>query len=436
MKITTKSEQEIFKKPNAALVMVPKTGSISPTSRKMYNVLIHKTQNQIREIEATIGVVPAGHLFEASLTDIVSSFATQDSDPRTIAIKYLREMRRAEVDWRAPDAGTDVVWASLSLLSEARIVKRNGHNWVLWAFPPTIFSSIEDPANQYTLLDLSNISKLKGYIAVALYEICSRYKNSSHGHTSKNSPEWWVDALTATPASIDPATGKKRPRREWRKIKSAGVIQAIAEINQKTDINIIDLIEIKSGKAVVEVQFVVEKKKVQNENIESPKISSTIALAASKTQISLDTIAKLSQSGCTDEEIEYSLGKLDIRNKRADLVRVENEAAYLKSVLNDVQGRIIPQQVKNISVVVGGDIEPIPLSPVEQRRKESRIELLGLEKADQKTYFEAGFEILKSKGLAGAFLTRKFNQGEWDTTALIAAAVEAYSIEKEEKGAV
>jgi len=91
------------------------------------------------------------------------------------------------------------------------------------------------------------------YAGTSLYDICSRYRHNPSGVTSRKLPSWWIDALSQTPSD-------STKRREWRMFKYEKILPAIEEINQTTDI-IIDLIEKRQGKSIIEVQFSVRTKK-------------------------------------------------------------------------------------------------------------------------------------------------------------------------------
>ena len=95
------------------------------------------------------------------------------------------------------------------------------------------------------------LAKLGSYTAVALYEICARYRDNPSGVTSRKPVAWWVDALSNGPGP---------ERREWRKFKNERVKEAVAEINAETDLEI-ELIEHKQGRVITEVQFAVRKKR-------------------------------------------------------------------------------------------------------------------------------------------------------------------------------
>ena len=60
-----------FKKPNTALVMMPKVGKLTATGRKLFNSMLNSAQKQLTAIRETGGSFESHQFFEAYLVDIV-----------------------------------------------------------------------------------------------------------------------------------------------------------------------------------------------------------------------------------------------------------------------------------------------------------------------------------------------------------------------------
>ena len=123
-----------------------------------------------------------------------------------------------------------------------------------WFFPPTIRDMLIEPM-RWAQLDIKELASLSHYASVALYEICARYKDVPGGLTNRAEPSFWVQTLRP-----DPDT---KPR-EWRKFKNETLKPAVAEISQRTSLDV-RLIEYKQGRAVVAVQFAVKRKTAERE---------------------------------------------------------------------------------------------------------------------------------------------------------------------------
>lgn len=426
--MTIPNKSDLLYKPNAALVMVPRLGKLRLTSRKMYNVLLRTTQRQVVAIRKDGGVIDAEYLFSARMSDVISMFASGESDPRASVKQYLSEMRRVEVDWEAPDAKEGVVWRSMGLLSEAQLEIRNGTYWVLWALPPSLLKAIADP-EFFTPIDLDKMAQLTSYTAVALYEICIRYHNNPNGKTSKNPPAWWVDALTNTPAPIDPATGKKR-RREWRKLKNCSVLEAIAEINEKTDI-VIGLLEHKSARSVSEIQFTVSRKKAELAQDDRPNVNAGLAMRATESGLGIDVVVNLTGAGHTEEEIMFGMVKLEERMKMTELDQIENKGAYLKSIVKDIAGRVVlttNQPSKSVAVSVAVPMVEEVKSWASQRRSDLKSQFLALTKEERKLYVDNAMSDLIKRGIASTTMIRKVGEGDWKNPMLVSRAVELYAV--------
>ena len=236
-----------LRKPNEMIVMIPRSKRVTLTGRRIYNALLQVSQARLRAMDT---MPAADYMFEAPLPAILRTTGSNGED-RTAAKRYLKEMRGLEVDWESTAPGDGVKWRGFSMLSEVVIEVRNGENWVAWSYPPTIMAALREP-KRWARLDLDVLASLGSYTAVALYEICARYRDNPGGLTSRKPVAWWADALSQAPAGTE--------RREWRKFKNERVKPAIEEINAETDLEI-ELIEHKQGRAVVEAQFAVRKKK-------------------------------------------------------------------------------------------------------------------------------------------------------------------------------
>ena len=421
-----------FKKPNSALVMMPKVGKLTAVSRKIFNVLLHTTQRQVQALNQEGKLVEATHYFSARLDELVDPVEVGLSNLTSSAKKSLLEMRRTEVDWEAPDAHSGVIWSSMSLLSEAKIVKTAGILYAYWALPPGLLSVIADP-QRFTPIDIAQLSRLKTYTAVALYEICVRYKNNPTGLTSGNPLEWWVDALTQSAPKLDPKT-KKPKVRLWSKFKSEQVNVAIHEINSKTDIGI-ELIEKKTGKAVTSAQFKVWRKPAEAAAILSaPRMGSDLALMATQLGLPLGDIATLMKLGHGEDVLKIGLTKLQARTLRDDLEPVESKLAYLRAVLSETQGFIaagpLAAPLMSAPLVPSAPAElPKVLSYQEHRRSEIKDELLNVGKLEQKRYAEMALMSLQKAGIATTTISRKVESGNWMTGVLFSKMIEAYAVE-------
>lgn len=415
-------------KPNELLVMVPIAGKLSPVSRKLFNALLLNGGDVYRQRLQSGAPMLAEETFEARLSDLVAHLPGEASDWSTNASGHLLEMLRTEVVWQSIDRNSDTAeWGAMNLLSEASIIKKGRALHVSWAFPPRVLGALKDPAF-FTRLDLEVLGSLRSYAAIALYEICSRYKTNPTGLTCSQPPDWWVEALTAR--SVRPAPQKARgknsalvepeakPKREWRKVKSESVVDAIEEINAKTDLEI-ELIEKRVGKAVAEVQFAVRRKRrvlPPGEGVPPDILEKAIALGVSGSDIAM--IARAVRGG--PDVLRAALTKLADRVARDDLIQLSNVTAYLKTILGELDEIVAtdPQtapasqprasQQSSMPNVLRSMQKTEIVDIVETPESVARRQIEVLHRDDQVALANASFERMKERGIATASVAQAF----------------------------
>lgn len=324
-------------KPVVALAIVPLNRSLTVTARKAYNVMLHIAQR-----EGDTG--DAG--FSAPLNAILRGFGS-GNNIATDAKRYIDQMMSTKIEWRplsegeqwllpleepapgaasrspaAPqlDAPTEEL-RSFHMLSEVRLYKRAGENWVTWFYPPTIKEQMLGP-HRWARLELEVIARLSTYTAVALYEICARYRDNPGGVTSRHPWDWWVQVLRGSEGS---------KQREWRKFKNEFVNPAIREINAASDIEV-ELAEYKQGRAIADVQFAVRKKPAQAmpNKPEPPDVTSLLRAARLGVR-ETDAEALVERFG--DESMTTALDAMERFIEANAGKPIVNKAAYLKAIL-------------------------------------------------------------------------------------------------------
>ena len=441
------SNQQVtaFRKPIEAIVLMPTVGSLSPQSRKMFNAVLHVTQLQAAEVIASGKVFSseeffAGHVFESPLKDLLRPTVGENSESYQItsAKKCFREMRRTESDWTSPDTGSTVIFSSMSLLSQAELTKRKGIVYASWAFPPKLMRILISPKS-YMIPDNEQLAKLKTYAAIALYEICVRYKfkDKPTAFTAVHEPDWWVDALTASPKR-DPKTGKVKLR-PWTKFKYDQGNQAIEEINRKTNINI-ELIEHKgTGKTIVAAQFKVTHKDMLTSVIEvKPEIRMSVELAELAVSAGVDQKIVLGLLKNGQSEVGLKAAMVKFKSRKSSLQPIVSVSAYLSKMLEEINGMInhVPESVNQLrqTVLLAAvrSKEPLPMamSYKDDRRTEIREELLSLEVQSQKVYAYLALADLRKSKMARASTSEKVEAGTWtQDPLLISKMVDIYANE-------
>jgi hypothetical protein len=394
-----------LRKPNEVLVMISKEKGLTAVARKLYTVLLWETQQQMK----ALGKVPeATHLFELPLRRALV-LAGSSTESRTLAQGYLREMRKMSITWEAPGTTNGQEWTDMSLLSQASFEMKNGERYVQWALPPDLVKALIDP-KLWTLQDLPILATLESYAAIALYDICSRYKNNPSGVTNRAAPDWWVSALSSS--------AKKR---EWRKVKNESVADAIKEINEKTDIEI-DLLEHRQGRAVTEIQFSVKKKRTAVSTTPddlAARVGPRLIGSAEGMNISTPQLDGLLKK-FSEERILVALAQLRQRLGITGGAPVRNHMMYLTSILDPAAPDpirppevVVPEPVRKVQAVVDA-------TEAERRdRFDATVAKIAHMDVDVRHALLQELTVeLRAKGLLTPSISKRLREGDWTSPLL------------------
>lgn len=395
-----------LRKPHEMVVMVPRNARVTLMARKLYNAMMHIAQAKMAAMEA---MPAADFVFEAPLPAILRTSGSSGEE-RTVAKKYIKEMRGLEVDWESTAPGDGLKWMGFSMLAQASIEVRGGENWVSWAYPPAIMSALRDPA-RWARLDLSIMSRLGTYSAVALYEICARYRDNPSGVTSRKPVTWWANALSNAPAGAE--------KREWRKFKNERVKPAIDEINRETDLEI-EMIEFKEGRSFTDVQFAVRRKRVEHDYV-----------GAYKGPVDASLVLRAEAHGIREiklEELIHAYGEdkvraqLDVLDRRGD----KSQGSRFAELRGLLRGEIGPRPFRPVSAARQSVPEQNMLDFstngsasneedkrwLEERIQQLRSEVASLDEGARKSLGEQAATILAERGQLNAIVTRRLQQGD------------------------
>ena len=228
-----------------AVALMPVAGGrrISLLGRKIFNVLLHRAQEE-GELEE----------YEARMHEVIDDAAYNSNDTAPIR-RILRELMSTTVEWQSPSNGEIETWDACNLLSGAGTTKdkRTGAVVVRWRYDSKVRSQLLGP-DRYARLSLEAITQLTTHAAMALYEICARYVDNPGHRTAKQHWRWWRPVLTGV-ASDD-------SKAEYRFFKRDVLRKAVAEINASTNLEVRGPIEYKErdNRTIAEIQFEVRYK--------------------------------------------------------------------------------------------------------------------------------------------------------------------------------
>jgi hypothetical protein len=266
---------------------------------------------------------------------------------------------------------------------------------------------------------------------VALYEICARYRDNPSGLTSRKPVQWWSDALSPAPAGSE--------RREWRKIKSERVKDAIDDINRETDLEI-ELIEHKEGRAVVEAQFAVRRKRPSSRPrwpqalpIDAHLVLRAESLGVRETKLE-GLIAEFGE-----DQVRSRVEQLERRAASPQLRGVDNGYAYLRALLRHGEPEAEPGAGEAAAAAATAETRPAapgePGQPtaapaasadspnwqalrqaqddwLAERIAQVKGELAALDPVQRQPWVELALAELASKQLLSAVVSRRAAQGD------------------------
>lgn len=310
-----------------ALAIEPLTMALTVTGRKAYDVMLWLAQRSKPNADGG---------YTSAVSTIVKSYGSTTKASERVQ-RYIEQMVQTTVVWRPlaaseqgsllPDgieagAGQPVTdeARTFALLAEARLFMRGGEAWVTWYYPPSIREQLINP-ERWAQIELNSIARLSTYTAVALYEICARYKDSPGGITSRHDPDFWSRVLREG--------GGLKPR-EFRKFKNELLVPAIAEINDKTEIAV-ELVEHREQGLLVSVQFKVARRPREKLRIPEPA-DVTQALRAGKLGLREEELdALVLRYG--EHKVNEALDALERYVENPNAARINNRLAYLKAIL-------------------------------------------------------------------------------------------------------
>ncbi|HPW84480.1 MAG TPA: replication initiation protein [Rhodoferax sp.] len=262
-------------KPVSTLAMVPKTGAITRVGRQAYTLMMFVAREQGAEDDKT-------GLFGAPLNTVIRGYDGSSGSVKELK-KHLLSMVTHVVEWQSPSPGETEEWGACGLLSQVILKKKNGENWIYWAYPPALRQEMLYPL-RYAQILRSTIAQFRSHAGLALYEICARYKDNPSHLTSKQHWKWWLPVLTGKPVPTEIKT-------EYRFFNRDTIKPAVEEVNEVSEL-IVTAHEFKVGRTIEYIQFEVRLKKEES--------------AKAKFAIDLSKVARAIQLGI-DAEIAEDL---------------------------------------------------------------------------------------------------------------------------------
>ena len=324
----------LLRKAVNTLAIVPKSTRITTLARKAYNVLLYQAQDQGLERE----------VFRAPLESIITGLDF-DSNDHALIKKHLRAMVSTTVEWQSPTTGEGSAWHVSGLLAHASLTKQAGQVWIEWSYAVNLKQELLEPT-VFARLRLEVISQLRSHAAVALYEICTRYKDI--GQTARQEWRWWVPVLSGNPVT------EKSARLEYRIFKRDTLKSAVAEINAITDIEV-ELVEHKQGRAIGEIQFRIRPKRQASLPLSMPPKPVDLALIARAQRLGIgDDAAEAMAQNYGDEAFRAGLDSLERRLASGFPEPLRDPIRYLRALMPGEAVRVGKRADEAVAKAVSG----------------------------------------------------------------------------------
>jgi hypothetical protein len=353
--------------------------------------------------------------------------------------RYIEQMVQTTVVWRplaASEQGSLVLEGfepgesqaikdearTFPLLAEARLFIRGGEAWVTWYYPPSIREQLISP-ERWAQIELDSIARLSTYTAVALYEICARYKDSPGGLTSRHEPDFWTRVLREG--------GGIKPR-EFRKFKNELLMPAITEIGDETEITV-ELVEHREQSVLRWVQFKVQRKARERRTPEPVDV--TIVMRGAKLGVrEADIDALVTKYGAM--KVTEGLDAMDVYVGDPAATRILNRGAYLKAVLANrypegTSASLAAEEAHAVPTVAPSDPNRERTELVDawktNRFKQVRSEFAGLPSAEQARWLqEATPKLLQSPSTTPS-MRRRISEGDWESPLISRTVIDVYA---------
>ena len=360
-------EQEV-KKAHEAVAITPKSGeSLTLLGRKMYNIMLHHAQQQ----------GAAKTRYRVPLKEI-TTVAEFDSHDTQLIKRYLKQMAATTVEWYSSgDKGRS--WEVTSLISSAKLEEDGGIMYIHWSYDESIKARLLAP-EMYARISLQLQSQFRSASALALYEIGQRYADNPGHVTMRNPWEWWRPVLTGTPDA------QSNTYLEYKYFKRDVIKSSMREVNAVADI-IMDLVEHKIGRKVIDIQFSVERKAQVGLPLEDLNI------------LDMTLLTRVMSFGLSQKEAENLYSKMDEASLRATVEATEarlkrnppvaSPAAYFKDAVK--KGYVKPSIMQQAPAPKLAGKKPQRSKEkhleeqIAQRRHDAQAMFVEMEQGDQRT---------------------------------------------------
>jgi hypothetical protein len=391
-----------LKKATEAIFIRPVPGSrLTLLKRKAYNVLLHNAQE-----------VGDASSYRIALRAVMEDMRF-DSNDMDMVKDTIRSFISTQVEWDVMNEVGRKKWGVSALLAEAEI-----EDGVLeYSFAPKIRKRLLDP-EVFHRISIQMMALFRSQYALALYEICGRYRDNPGGVTMRAPWEKWRELLCGEDAT------------KWQEFKifNRDVIKRGAkEVNEISDIRI-EPVYFKQGRSISDIQFKVmrapqSKLALGDSNYLKSPLYKTLIDWGMQTQEARDLILNHDEAYLASQ-IRYVEERV-----RKDPSKIGNKVAYLKGA---IKGNYAKKETKALSApgkakAAADAMEHLRAQFQEGRMKDARDMFGEAPEVEQNNWVER-FELevvsqnaalaqeLKKRGMASKMVQGSFYAWLADTT--------------------
>jgi Initiator Replication protein len=354
---------EPYKKAVSAVHMAPKEGPMTIQQYRMFDALLKHAHDQYK-------VDPTRIWYTISIGDLSKKLGLENSRNRTYIKEIINELVTFGVNWDYLAGLNRGEWNSSALLAGAKISKGG---MLSFQYADNLRELFMNP-EIWAWIDFRIMNRLTKAVSPPVYQNVLRY--AGIGKTPVLSVDVWRDLIVGM-------DWRKGSYAEYKEFKRGVLLKALDEINAKSD-HIFELIEIKDGRAVSALQFLV-KEKVKQEVIEPADLE--VIASVKKLDVPYSEARKLLAKFGTDavtEAVRYVEQRMTSK-----LAPIENVPAYFRNALNRGYTGGSPQ-VEKTTKLASASKESATSSSEEvlalfdaDRRAEGRKYFLELDPAEQ-----------------------------------------------------
>lgn len=409
---------DTLRKPVNALAIIPQSKRITPLFRKSYNVMLYLAQEQGLEKD----------IFRAPLSDVIRGLDF-DSNDTSLVKKHLRAMASTTVEWQSPTSGEGASWAVSGLIGHAELKRERGQVWLEWSYSVWLKQELLEPT-VFARLSIEIISQLRSHGGIALYEICSRYRDVAR--TARQPWSWWRPVLSGKPETV------KTQQQEYRFFKRDVLKPAIAEVNALTDITV-ELVEYKAGRFISDLQFRIAKKATAKASTpRTPPVALDLSLVSRARKMGVDDDRA---EGLLHAHGEVALKSgLDALEKRIEAAYpdpLRDPGRYLKVLMEGDAVRTAKTELAQEAPAASKVAEPVKVTESQRdtrwreewmrRRREKVIADLGaLSEDEQMRISELLLESMNERNVHPSILKRLQTSG-WQHPLVLSEMVRFYA---------